>query len=63
MSTCQGLGVTAFLEVGPGRVLCGLARAKGFGAETTCLPVNNLRGVQTAARNVGAGGGAGSGGG
>jgi [acyl-carrier-protein] S-malonyltransferase len=56
MSTCQGLGVTALLEGGPGRVLCGLARANGFGTETTCLPVNNLRGVMTAARHVATGG-------
>jgi [acyl-carrier-protein] S-malonyltransferase len=37
------------LEVGPGRVLSGLARANGFGDEVHVINVNNLRGVDRAA--------------
>jgi hypothetical protein len=40
----------ALLEVGPGRVLSGLARANGFGDETKIYNINNLRGVEMAAR-------------
>jgi [acyl-carrier-protein] S-malonyltransferase len=49
MQELRGLGVAAILEVGPGRVLCGLARQNGFPAATTILPVGSLRGVETAA--------------
>ena len=35
-------------EVGPGRVLSGLARANGFGSETRVCNINNLRGVELA---------------
>jgi malonyl CoA-acyl carrier protein transacylase len=41
--------VTAILEVGPGRVLCGLARQNGFPAATNIFPVGSLRGVEAAA--------------
>jgi [acyl-carrier-protein] S-malonyltransferase len=41
--------VTAILEVGPGRVLSGLARENGFPAATRIFPVGNLRGVEAAA--------------
>ena len=50
MATCREAGVATLLEIGPGRVLSGLARANGFGLETACLPVNDLRSVQTAAQ-------------
>jgi [acyl-carrier-protein] S-malonyltransferase len=40
----------ALFEVGPGRVLSGLARANGFGGETKICNINNLRGVEMAAR-------------
>jgi [acyl-carrier-protein] S-malonyltransferase len=36
------------VEVGPGRVLAGLARANGFGNDVRILNVNNLRGVDLA---------------
>ncbi len=35
-------------EIGPGRVLSGLARANGFGFETRVWNINNLRGIQSA---------------
>jgi [acyl-carrier-protein] S-malonyltransferase len=38
----------ALFEVGPGRILSGLARANGFGDETRICCVNNLRGVELA---------------
>jgi len=40
----------SWYEVGPGRVLAGLARANGFGETTKIFPVNNLRGVEFATR-------------
>jgi len=42
-------GVTTLFEIGPGRVLSGLARANGFGNETRVCNINNLRGVELAA--------------
>lgn len=42
-------GATALFEIGPGRVLSGLARANGFGDEIRVCNVNNLRGVKLAA--------------
>ena len=41
-------GATTLFEIGPGRVLSGLARANGFGDETRVGNVNNLRGVELA---------------
>jgi [acyl-carrier-protein] S-malonyltransferase len=38
----------ALFEIGPGRVLSGLARANGFGDETRIFNVNNRRGVALA---------------
>jgi hypothetical protein len=49
MERLRQLKPTALSEVGPGRVLCGLARANGFGEEVRLVPVNNLRGVELAA--------------
>jgi [acyl-carrier-protein] S-malonyltransferase len=45
----RAAGATALFEIGPGRVLSGLARANGFGDETRVGNVNNLRGVDLAA--------------
>ena len=42
----------AILEVGPGRVLAGLARANGIGAELRVYGVGDLRGVERAAREL-----------
>jgi [acyl-carrier-protein] S-malonyltransferase len=44
--------VTAILEVGPGRVLCGLARENGFPAATRIFPAGSLRGVEAAASSA-----------
>jgi [acyl-carrier-protein] S-malonyltransferase len=41
---------TALFEVGPGRVLSGLARANGFGDATRIFNINNLRGIEIACR-------------
>lgn len=40
----------AFFEIGPGRVLSGLARTNGFGDATKIFNINNLRGVELATR-------------
>jgi [acyl-carrier-protein] S-malonyltransferase len=52
MATLRTSGVAAVLEVGPGRVLSGLARQNELPAATTILPVGSLRGVETAAASV-----------
>ena len=49
MERLREMEVTAILEVGPGRVLCGLARQNGFPAATKIFPVGSLRGVDAAA--------------
>jgi [acyl-carrier-protein] S-malonyltransferase len=49
MDRLKEAGPTALFEIGPGRVLSGLARANGFGDETRVYNVNNLRGVELAA--------------
>ena len=49
MEQLRAANVTALFEIGPGRVLSGLARANGFGDETRVCNVNNLRGVELAA--------------
>lgn len=46
------MGVATMLEVGPGRVLGGLARQNGFPATTAIFPVGNLRGVEAAAASA-----------
>ena len=50
MDSLRGAEKPALFEVGPGRVLSGLARANGFGGETRICNINNLRGVEMAAR-------------
>jgi [acyl-carrier-protein] S-malonyltransferase len=50
MESLRGTEKLALFEVGPGRVLSGLARANGFGGETRICNINNLRGVEMAAR-------------
>ena len=49
MARLQEMGVTEVLEVGPGRVLSGLARQNGLPATTRILPVGSLRAVAAAA--------------
>ena len=49
MERLRDMGVDTVLEVGPGRVLSGLARENGFPATTNIFPVGNQRGLETAA--------------
>ena len=50
MEQLRAAATTTLFEIGPGRVLSGLARANGFGDETRICNVNNLRGVELAAQ-------------
>ncbi|HEX7569309.1 MAG TPA: ACP S-malonyltransferase [Verrucomicrobiae bacterium] len=50
MASLRGAEKLALFEVGPGRVLSGLARANGFGDDVKIFNINNLRGVEMAAR-------------
>ena len=50
MDSLRGAEKLALFEIGPGRVLSGLARVNGFGGETRICNVKNLRGVEMAAR-------------
>ena len=50
MDSLRGAAKPVLFEIGPGRVLSGLARANGFGSETGICNINNLRGVEMAAR-------------
>lgn len=50
MTQLKRLGARELFEIGPGRVLGGLARANGFAEETRVWTINNLRGVERAAR-------------
>ena len=49
MAALRALQPRLLIEVGPGRVLSGLARANDIGDATRILNVNNLRGVELAA--------------
>ena len=49
MERLREMKVATVLEVGPGRVLCGLARQNGFPATTRVFPVGSLPGVEAAA--------------
>ncbi len=46
MDSLRRLAPDTLLEIGPGRILAGLARANGFDDRTRVLSVNNLRGVE-----------------
>ncbi len=52
MATLREQGVDTILEIGPGRVLSGLARVNGFRKETRIYNVNNLRGVEQAVQGL-----------
>ena len=49
MELLRRMEVSSAFEVGPGRVLSGLARQNGFPAATKIFPVGSLRGVEAAA--------------
>ncbi len=49
MAWLRESGAGEVFEVGPGRVLCGLARQNSFPETTRILPVGSLRGVEAAA--------------
>jgi [acyl-carrier-protein] S-malonyltransferase len=48
MERLKEMRALELFEVGPGRVLSGLARANGFGGDTRVCNINNLRGVELA---------------
>lgn len=52
MERLREMEVTAVFEIGPGRVLSGLARQNGLPATTTIFPVGSLSGVATAAASA-----------
>jgi [acyl-carrier-protein] S-malonyltransferase len=52
MARLREMEVAAVLEVGPGRVLSGLARQNGIPPSTAIFPVGSLRGVETAVASV-----------
>lgn len=51
LETLGRMGVTTMLEIGPGRVLSGLARVNGF-KQAAMYNVNNLRGVDLAVSGI-----------
>ena len=55
MTRLRAEPVSRLFEIGPGRVLSGLARANGFEDRVPIVPVNNLRGVALAAEAAGSG--------
>jgi [acyl-carrier-protein] S-malonyltransferase len=48
MDTLRSMDVDTLYEIGPGRVLSGIARVNGFKKETTIYNINNLRGIDSA---------------
>lgn len=53
MNRLHDMGVNAIVEVGPGRVLSGLARVNGFRKDIELLNANNLRGIEQIATTLG----------
>ncbi|NLD94074.1 MAG: ACP S-malonyltransferase [Fibrobacter sp.] len=48
MNMIRAEGVDTLYEIGPGRVLSGIARVNGFKKETSIYNINNLRGIESA---------------
>jgi [acyl-carrier-protein] S-malonyltransferase len=48
MDLIRSEGVDTLYEIGPGRVLSGIARVNGFKKETNIYNINNLRGIESA---------------
>ncbi len=57
METLRQHDVDTIFEVGPGRVLAGLARLNGFGNETVVRNVDSIRAVTSVCNDYSAGGG------
>lgn len=57
MGGLRSAGVRVMIEIGPRRVLAGLARLNGFGEETAVRGVDSLRSVEQVAADYSAGGG------
>jgi len=57
METLRQHDVDTIFEVGPGRVLAGLARLNGFGSETVVRNVDSIRAVTSVCNDYSAGGG------
>ena len=53
MNTLRDEGIDTLVEIGPGRVLSGLARVNGFKKGTTVFNVNNRRGLEQAVADLG----------
>jgi [acyl-carrier-protein] S-malonyltransferase len=51
METLHNAGVDTLYEIGPGRILSGIARVNGFKKETVVYNINNLRGIDLAVSN------------
>ena len=51
METLHNAGVDTLYEIGPGRILSGIARVNGFKKETVVFNINNLRGIDLAISN------------
>ncbi len=52
MNRLREMGINTIIEVGPGRVLSGLARVNGFRKGVELLNANNLRGIDTIADDL-----------
>ena len=52
MSLLAQMHPSRLFEIGPGRVLSGLARANGLGPATQIFNVDNLRGVASAVQAI-----------
>lgn len=48
MDSLRASGVDTLYEIGPGRVLSGIARVNGFKKNTAIYNINNLRGIESA---------------
>ena len=54
METLHREGITRLVEIGPGRILCGLARVNGYTDRKSIYAVNNLRGLDIVVSETGA---------
>jgi [acyl-carrier-protein] S-malonyltransferase len=52
MERLHALEIDTLVEIGPGRVLSGLARVNGFKGDVKVYNVNNMRGLEAAAKEL-----------